>query len=184
MTLEEAIQLFDLVDDLVDTTDAVGIPTCCNLPVVQNSQDGISRIACLECGREIREVGRQWVVSDWGRKGISFLRLNAALTVEASREMARSSVPDNLEAAAAPAGLGGGVSRPCDISDLAFLSAREADELLDAIREGDPFARLRDENERLRTLIQFALERLRDFPPTIGRADLERQLVEGLERKP
>lgn len=111
MKLEEAIQLFDIH---APTDDAIAIPTCCNLPVVQNSQDGISRIACLECGREIREVGRQWVVSDWGRKGINLLGLNGALTVEASKEMARSSVPDNLEKAAAPASLGGDERRRFD----------------------------------------------------------------------
>jgi hypothetical protein len=157
--LEEAIQFFDIpapTDDaqhIRETTKMVAIPICCGIPVVQNSQDGISRIACLECGREIQEVGRQWVVSDWGRKGIKLLGLNAALTVEAGREMARSKVPNNLEEAAAPASLGGGVSRT-----YASLSDAEVDELIEAIHEGDSFARLRDENERLRTALQAILD--------------------------
>lgn len=114
MTLEEAVQFFDLVDDLVDTTDAIGIPTCCDLPVVQNSTDGFNRISCLECGREIRQVGRQWVVSDWGRKGINLLKLNGALTVEASRAMAQTTVPDNLEMVASGSGAGGDERRRFD----------------------------------------------------------------------
>lgn len=99
MKLEEAVQLFDRqlpLDSawLVLHGTRIGVPYCCDCPVVENSREGFTRLYCQVCGREIREVGRQWVVSDWGRKGISFLRLNAALTVEASREMARSSVPD------------------------------------------------------------------------------------------
>lgn len=41
-----------------------------------------------------------------------------------------------------------------------------------------------EEIVRLRGALNHALETCRDFPATIGRADLERQLIAALARKP
>jgi len=63
MTLLEAFQVFDRID-------SAGVPYCCNLPVIENSQDGRRRIFCQACGREICQIARQWVIGKWGSKGI------------------------------------------------------------------------------------------------------------------
>jgi len=78
LTLAEAIKLFDRMEpgqDFWFTIDgeSVGIPYCCELPVVLNSQDGVSIIHCQKCGRTIQFLS-QWVVTDWGTKGIKFPR--------------------------------------------------------------------------------------------------------------
>lgn len=117
MKLEEAIQFFDRVLPLdaawlVIDGERIGVPYCCDSPVVENSQG--DRIACLDCGREIRLVARQWVVSNWGRKGINLLRLNAPLQVEAARAMAQSTIPENLDIAPESSSGGGADSGHCD----------------------------------------------------------------------
>lgn len=53
----------------------IGIPVCCNLPVVKDSHDGQEKFYCLECHRTIALIGRQWVVSNWGSKGLKFIFL-------------------------------------------------------------------------------------------------------------
>ncbi len=79
MTLGEAVKVFDRVvfpplppqlDAVIIEGEQAGIPYCCNLPVVQNSQDGTTRIYCNVCGRTISEIGRQWWISSWGTQGI------------------------------------------------------------------------------------------------------------------
>lgn len=72
MTLEEAIELFDRVVPLDSVTDGVqvGVPYCCECPVIQNTQGGANRIYCPMCGREIQQAGQKWIVSNWGRRGL------------------------------------------------------------------------------------------------------------------
>ena len=75
MTLKEAVQVFDRVQPvdscwLTIDGEQVGVPYCCNLPVVENSQNGIPRLYCIICGRTIRQIGRQWIITKWGEKGI------------------------------------------------------------------------------------------------------------------
>jgi hypothetical protein len=62
MTLEEAIQVFDGIRQ--GEPEAIGIPICCGLPVVQNRQDGATRISCQVCHRTISQVAGQWIVSE------------------------------------------------------------------------------------------------------------------------
>jgi hypothetical protein len=33
-------------------------------------RDGTPKIYCMVCGRTVSEVARQWVVTEWGKKGI------------------------------------------------------------------------------------------------------------------
>jgi hypothetical protein len=82
MTLKEAVQFFDHVlpiDSawLVIHGERVGVPYCCDIPVTENSQNGVARIFCGLCKREIRQVGQQWIVSNWGHRGIKMPEINA-----------------------------------------------------------------------------------------------------------
>lgn len=43
---------------------------CCIVPPVMDSTDGTPRIKCIVCGRTVGKVGLQWVVLEWGSKGI------------------------------------------------------------------------------------------------------------------
>lgn len=206
MKLEEAVQLFDRqlpLDTawLVIGGVRIGVPYCCHSPVVEKSKEGFARLYCLECGREIRQLGRQWVVTDWGRKGISFLGLNAALTVEASREMARSSVPDNLEKAAAPASLGGDERRRFDQiehyvkywDEDAIIGGWLPDETWEDVPTwGDVVAlarsqrELEGEVERLRGLLSELLPITDDVPGVDARPyrDIAERCRAALVRKP
>ena len=66
MTLPEALAEFEELRG----TSATPVPYCCNLPVVMNSQTGITRIYCSTCGRGVKQVGGQWMIENWGSKGI------------------------------------------------------------------------------------------------------------------
>jgi hypothetical protein len=81
LTLQEAVQVFDRtipVDSawIVEGGERVGVPYCCNIPVAQNSQDGVARLYCDRCRREIRQVSQQWIVHNWGDRGIKLPSMN------------------------------------------------------------------------------------------------------------
>lgn len=82
MTLKDAVLAFDSIrpldpgwHNLESEGSDIGIPVCCNLPVVKDSHDGQEKFYCLECHRTIAVIGRQWVVSNWGSKGFKFIFL-------------------------------------------------------------------------------------------------------------
>jgi len=102
MTLQEAVKAFDRVhpideDKLTIDGEHVGIPYCCDLPVVLDTRSGICRIFCGQCRREIARVVRvlpqkcdespclDWAVTTWGSKG-PFGDLYAADVFEALRQ--------------------------------------------------------------------------------------------------
>lgn len=72
MTLAEAVLVFDRIEH-PPGQEAIGIPYCCGQPVIQNiqdSQDELNRIYCPRCGRTVRQIGRQWMIVEWGANGI------------------------------------------------------------------------------------------------------------------
>lgn len=62
---------------------------CCVVPPVMDSSDGKPRIKCIVCGRTIAKVGQQWVVSDWGEKGIRMRGTQGAARLKAAIQSAR-----------------------------------------------------------------------------------------------
>jgi hypothetical protein len=72
MTLAKAFTVFDSIAmDAPDRPDAIGTVRCCGLPVVMTSDsEGRPRIYCLKCRRTIGELARQWLILNWGTRGI------------------------------------------------------------------------------------------------------------------
>jgi hypothetical protein len=70
VTLEEAYGMFDRSETRSDGEREITVPYCCGLPVVQRSSDGVPTIYCGVCRRTVTNLGRQWVVTQWGTKGI------------------------------------------------------------------------------------------------------------------
>jgi len=105
LTLNEAVKIFDRLEPLNPRIHAdckpeekwlavdgqrIGIPYCCEEPVVtvvMNDQAGFSMISCRQCGRTISYLAQQWVITNWGSKGIKLPRP----TPEADRD------PDEIE---------------------------------------------------------------------------------------
>jgi hypothetical protein len=74
VTLSEAFRLFDRVappekEWLLIDGEEVGVPYCCDVPVVFDSADGIPKLRCTVCGLQLAEI-TQWLVVDWGKRGV------------------------------------------------------------------------------------------------------------------
>lgn len=81
MNTAEALQYFDEGPDRM---------MCCGASLVLNSQDGVSRIYCPRCKREVREVAGQWVVHEWGERGIQLPRPPEAVRLRNGMEIWRA----------------------------------------------------------------------------------------------
>ena len=81
-TLVEAFEVFDVVRAAYDPAWAAGIPYCCGLPVTMDSHDGRTRIYCLRCGRTIQKLAGQWVVAEWGSRGIKMARARVQVDMD------------------------------------------------------------------------------------------------------
>jgi hypothetical protein len=78
MTLTEAFQLFDRVtppekDWFTIEGEHVGVPVDCGVSVVLNTSDGMAKLSCSVCGLQLAEIAGQWVVVEWGKRGIRLL---------------------------------------------------------------------------------------------------------------
>jgi hypothetical protein len=77
MTLTEAFQIFDTVippdefsQNLTIDGERLGVPYDCNVPVVLNTQDGVAKLSCVVCKLTISQTAEQWIVTEWGSRGI------------------------------------------------------------------------------------------------------------------
>jgi hypothetical protein len=75
VTLSEAMQIADRVtppdpDWPPVDGERVGIPFDCNVPMILNSTDGVARLRCCVCGLTLSLIARQWIVTEWGSRGI------------------------------------------------------------------------------------------------------------------
>ncbi len=80
VTLTQAFQVFDSVmppqpdwftiDLSVPGGTRVGVPVDCGVPVVLRTSDGRAKLVCLVCGLEIAEIAGQWMIVEWGKRGI------------------------------------------------------------------------------------------------------------------
>ena len=75
MKLAQAVQVFDYVVPAQPSWrtvdgDNVGIPICCGQTVVEDSTNGLEKILCRRCGLTIAHIAGQWVVIEWGGRGI------------------------------------------------------------------------------------------------------------------
>lgn len=69
MTLPEVLWFFDSVEfDQPYYPDQPGTVKCCGLPVVMRG--GGARVECSRCHRAVSIVGRQWVLTEDGKRGI------------------------------------------------------------------------------------------------------------------
>jgi hypothetical protein len=68
MTLGKILRAFDSVEyDQPNYPDQPGTVKCCGLGVVMC---GGGRIECSRCNRAVSRIGRQWMVTAWGARGI------------------------------------------------------------------------------------------------------------------
>jgi hypothetical protein len=69
MTFPEVLWFFDSVEfDQPYYPDQPGMVKCCGLPVVMRG--GGARVECSRCGRAVSVVGRQWMLTENGARGI------------------------------------------------------------------------------------------------------------------
>lgn len=78
VTLTQAFQLFDEVLPPVVgwyTIDGehLGFPMDCGVSVVLNTSDGMAKLSCSVCGLQLAQIAGQWVVVEWGKRGIRLL---------------------------------------------------------------------------------------------------------------
>jgi hypothetical protein len=69
----EALYVFDRVDplpELAEYGELAAAPVCCNVSVRLNSTDGVSKLSCCVCGLTLTEIAGQWIITDWGTRGI------------------------------------------------------------------------------------------------------------------
>lgn len=71
-SFEEIVRVFDSVEDATKFgyPDQVGEVRCCGLPVIMMNH---SSLVCSVCERTVATLGRQWVVTKWGKKGIKLV---------------------------------------------------------------------------------------------------------------
>jgi hypothetical protein len=66
--LGRILRVFDSVAyDQPEYPDQPGTVLCCGLPVVMR---GGSRVECGRCKRTVGRVADQWMVTEWGARGI------------------------------------------------------------------------------------------------------------------
>ena len=78
MTLENVLSVFDEVRPDGDVK-------CCGVSVVMLKE---REVYCLKCSRKIQAIGRQWMVTDWGTKGINLRWVAGLNAFEAVRKAA------------------------------------------------------------------------------------------------
>jgi hypothetical protein len=67
----EAVQIFEspLPNEALDG-ERLGIPFDCNVPMILNSTDGVARLRCCVCGLTLSLIAKQWIITEWGSRGI------------------------------------------------------------------------------------------------------------------